>query len=111
MKNMKKEKVYRHGEIGFRVINKLPDGLKRSETNVIMSGSHGNSHSFKNGDLFLKNVDQYVFGYFVAQNTILLHAEHGKNIGSIREAILPDGIYEIRKQNEYINNELKPVID
>jgi hypothetical protein len=110
---MKKTQAYRHGEIGFIKIDSLPENLTKSDSKVIMQGSHGNSHSFDNGEIFFKNVDQYIFGYFVAKNTTLYHNDHGKEVvkGKPRTAKLPNGIYELRKQNEVINNELKPVID
>lgn len=109
---MKKIKCFRHGEIGFIPIDKLPENLKETKSKVIMKGSHNNDHSFDNGKLYLKNVSQYVFGYFVSKNTTLLHYEHGKqNKSKQRTALLPNGIYELRRQVEFINSELKHVID
>lgn len=131
---MKKEKIYRHGEIALRPIEKLPEGLTKSGSKTIIQGSHGNSHTISAGDLYFKDVDIYVFGYLKAKNTKILHLEHG-NICSIccfdkltsgvcpkchtdfvkenknREASLPNGIYELRKQQEFISSELEPVID
>ena len=128
-------KNYRHGEIGLFQIEKLPKGLKKSESKIIMQGSHGNSHSIDNGELYFKNVDNYIFGYLVAKNTKLQHFEHG-NICSVcgydklintntcsqcntdfvkekkyRLAKINNGVFELRKQNEIVNSELKPVID
>lgn len=106
-----KKQVYRHGEIHFVLIDKLPDGIEKEKTNVIMKGSHGHDHSFKGGKLYLKNVDEFVFGYFIAENTILYHPEHGEGKGKLLKAKLPNGIYELRRQNEYTPDGLKPVID
>lgn len=130
-----KTRVYRHGEICFIQINKLPENLVKSESKEIVKGSHSNSHCITQGDLYFKDVDQYIFGYLVAKDTKLTHLEHGNicsvckfdglrntNIcpkcntdfvkdGKLRLAILPDAVYELRKQNEFINNELQPVID
>jgi hypothetical protein len=103
-------KAFRHGEIAFIKISDLPEGLKQEKSKVIMQGSHNNSHSFDNGKLYFKKVDTYIFGYFMAKNTILFHPDHGAGKG-IKKAKLPDGIYELRKQQEFINSELKPVID
>jgi hypothetical protein len=100
-------KAIRHGEICFIKIDKLPDGLKQSESKIIVQGSHGNSHSFNNGEFFSKKDGQFIIGYFVAKNTILLHVEHGKN----GMAKLPNGTYEIRKQVEHTPNGLKPIVD
>lgn len=110
---MKKIKIYRHGEIGLIPISKLPNGLTLSNSKIIMQGSHGNSHLINSGELYFKQVDAFVFGYLVAKNTTLLHKEHGKKIEGkeYKEAHIPDGVYELRKQNEFINSELKPVID
>lgn len=72
-----------------------------------MKGQTGNSHLFDNGSIFLKEVNQYVFGYFKAKNTTLFHPEHGKD----GKAKLPDGLYELRRQVEYTPNGLVPVID
>lgn len=102
-----KIKLYRHGEIVFEKINKLPTGLEESNTNLIVQGKTGNRHTFNGGSLFLEQKDEYVFGYFKANNTTLLHPEHGEN----GEAKLPNGVYRLRKQLEFINGELKPVID
>jgi len=111
MKN--KIKGYRHGEIAFVKIAKLPEGLAKSESKVIIEGSHKNSHSINQGEIYIIKVNEFVFGYLVAKNTKLLHLEHGKIIKGqeLREASIPNGVYELRKQQEFINNELKPVID
>ncbi len=102
-----KTKCIRHGEICFKKMSKLPKDLVESTTKEIVKGSHGNSHTFDNGKLYFKKVDDYVFGYFVAKNTTLFHAEHGRD----GKAKLLNGIYELRKQNEWINSELRQVID
>ena len=104
-------KLYRHGEIGLEPVSKLPADLKKSDTKILMAGSHGNNHSINIGEIYLKQEDQFVFGYLVAKNTTLLHTEHGTGNGTIKEAKIPDGVYRLRKQQEFINSELKPVID
>lgn len=107
-----KKQCYRHGEIAFCLIDKLPDNLEETKTDTIMRGSGNNPHTFKGGKLFLKNVDNFIFGYFEAKNTKLFHLEHGDKISNqFKEAILPNGIYELRKGREFINNELRPIID
>jgi hypothetical protein len=103
-----KTKVFRHGEILFCQIEKLPKGLKETKSKVFATGSHGNSHTFDNGKLYLKQDGDYIFGYFVAKDTNLFHPEHSPKIG---DAKLPDGIYELRRQQEFVNSELTPVID
>ncbi len=106
-----KKQIIRHGEIAFVKINKLPDGLKKSESKVIMKGSHGNDHSFDNGIFYPKIDGAYVFGYLEASNTTLFHPEHGEGKGKMKSVKLNDGFYELRKQNEYINNELQQIVD
>jgi len=106
-----KKQLFRHGEIAFMKINELPEGLQKSDSKIIMKGSHGNDHSFDNGVLYPKPDSTYIFGFFEAKNTTLYHSEHGIGDGKLKTAKLPDGFYELRKQNEFINNELKQIID
>lgn len=103
--------IYRHGDLCLKEIDKLPKNLKKETTKVLMSGSRGNPHSYDNGEFYLKNVDNFIFGYFVAKNTILTHIEHGEGKQKLRVAKIGDGIYELRKQFEFVNKELKQVID
>jgi len=103
--------TYRHGEIALVKIEKLPEGLKKSDIKILMKGSHSNSHSIDKGEIFFKQVDSYIFGYLIAKNTSLLHTEHGEGKEKLKVAKIEDGIYELRKQQEIINSELKPVVD
>lgn len=105
------KKAFRHGEVLFVKIDKLPDGLKKSESKIIVKGSHGHDHTFDSGKLYLRNVNNFVIGYFVANNTTLFHPEHGAGKGQLKKAKIPNGIYEIRKQQEYTPDGLKPVVD
>jgi hypothetical protein len=105
---MKKQQAYRHGEILMLAIKSIPKGLKEEKTNIIMAGSHGNAHTFNNGKMYLKKENDFVFGYFRAKNTSLLHPEHSPKVG---DAVLPDGNYQIIKQQEFTPQGLVPVID
>lgn len=100
-----KKQAYRHGEICLLKIDKLPKGLKESKTNVLMTGSHSNSHTFDKGKIYLKS-DGKTFGYLVAKDTKLFHPEH-----SPKGAKIKDGIYQLIKQQEYTPDGFKPVID
>ncbi len=106
-----KQKVYRHGEIALIKIAKLPKGLISVDTKVLMQGSHGNNHCFDNGVFYPSKNGNYVFGYLAANNTTLQHPEHGKGASKIKLASIPNGIYELRKQQEHTPEGLKPIID
>ena len=97
-------KAVRQGDLGLIKIPKLPDGLSGIKTKILVSGSHGHHHSIDQGKVYFKKVDIFVFGYLVAKNTTIDHEEHGK-------LLLTNGVYELRKQSEWINSELKQVID
>jgi hypothetical protein len=101
-----KKQIYRHGEICFIKIDSLPTDLTESKTNVFSRGKTGNSHTFKGGKLYLKNEGQYIIGYFQAKKTKLYHNEH-----SPEGVPIPDGLYELRKQSEWVNGELRQIID
>ena len=104
---------YRHGDLALISIEKLPEGLVETKSKVIMTGSGGNNHTFNNGKLYLKNVNQFVIGYFEAiEDTKLFHIEHGcKSEGTLKEASIEKGFYEIRKQCEDTHTGMKRVID
>ena len=99
------KQAYRHGEICLLIIDKLPKGLKQVKSNVLMTGSHSNSHTFDKGKLYL-NEDGQTFGYLVAENTKLFHPEH-----SPKGAKIKDGIYQLIKQREVTPEGFRPVID
>jgi hypothetical protein len=106
-------KVFRHGDIVLKQIEKLPDGLKEKKTKVILqSGSSGNPHLIDNGKLYFINDDDFIIGYLEAKNTNLIHREHGnKKVGSNKYAKISDGLYEIRRQVEYTPEGLRQVED
>ena len=103
--------VYRHGEIVFEIINELPENLKKEKTKTILTGSNNNPHTYDNGSLYFQNKDAFVFGYFEAKNTKLYHIKHGEGKGKLKTVKFPDGIYQLRRQVEIVNSEMKPVID
>lgn len=105
---MNKKQCYRHGEIILVKINKLPKGLKVSNSKELIIGSHSNSHTIDNGKIYFKKEGEYIFGYLVAKNTSLLHSEHSPKVG---DAKIKDGIYELRKGVEFTPAGLVPIID
>ena len=110
-----KTKAYRHGEIALRPIKALPNGLEKAKTDVIAEGSSGaNPHKVLNGELYFKNVDQFVFGYLVIKKGgRLLNNRHGDIVSGkqLKEAIIPEGIYELRHQNEETHEGMRVVVD
>lgn len=92
MKNTKK--VIRHGDIALVNANKKPAKAILSKDNILATGSHGNSHTFTGGKFYKVN-EGYVIGYLQANNTKLFHPEH-----SPKGVKIPNGIYEVRKQQE-----------
>jgi len=103
------KKAYRHGDMALEIVDKIPIGLKEKKTSILMEGSHGNNHTFKNGKFFPKLEGEFIFGYFQAkENCILLHPEHGDKKG---QAKIEKGFYRLRKQHEKLADELKEVQD
>ena len=97
------KQIIRHGDLALKQISKLPTGLKETKTNILVTGSHGHHHFIDKGKVYFKKVDNFVFGYLVAKNTILNHEEHGK--------VKLNGVYELRKQSEFTPQGLIPVKD
>lgn len=111
-KTMNKLKKIRQGDVAYIQIEKLPEGLKAENTNIILeAGSGGNGHTFKGGKWYPK-VNGQIVGYLEADNTILLHKEHGKDVKKeLREITLEDGFYKVVRQVEITNKGIRPVID
>lgn len=106
-------KVFRHGDLGLVDVGSLPEGLKKSNTKILMKGSGGHDHTFDHGE-FYPTKKGLVIGYLVSNNrTRLYHPEHGKVIKGkdMREANIPAGIYELRRQQEDTHDGMKPVED
>ena len=108
----KKTIVIRHGDLALVKIDKLPGGLQPSTTHTLMQGSGGNNHDVRNGTAYLKEVDQFVFGYLVAdEGCTLLHPDHGTGTGAIKTANIPVGTYELRRQFEHKHESMVQVVD
>ncbi len=108
-----KTKAFRHGDLVLMPIKALPEGLEKTNTNVLMTGSGGNDHTAKNCDVYFKKEDDFVFGYLIAKKgAALYHREHGeKRVGGLMEVILPQGIYQLRRQVEFTHGSMRPVVD
>ncbi|KAB0668972.1 hypothetical protein F6V30_14135 [Oryzomonas sagensis] len=108
----KKTRVIRHGDLALVKIDKLPEGLQAASTQTLMQGSGGNNHDVRNGTVYLKGVDQFVFGYLMATTgCTLLHPDHGAGKGAIKTAKLPAGVYELRRQFEHKHESMTQVVD
>jgi hypothetical protein len=107
-----KSRAIRHGDLCLIQVANLPKGIKPANTNVMMQGSGGNDHSVKNGTVYFKEINQFVFGYLVAgKNCDLLHPDHGFGDATIKTAPIPVGIYELRRQFEHRHESMTQVID
>lgn len=102
---------YRHGEICFEKIDSLPKGLVKSKSKEFLRGSHGNPHIYSKGDFYEKVEDEFIFGYFTAKGSKLFHKDHGDEKEELKTAKLGDGNYRLRRQVEFINDELKQIVD
>lgn len=110
---MDKKLCYRHGDLCLVEVDKIPEGLKKSSSRVLMRGSNNNAHTYDNGDFYPVKEGQFVFGYFRAKDTTLFHKEHGKKIKGkqLRDAKIKDTTYQLRSQCEDTNEGMKPVVD
>src|SRR3990167_7485096 len=100
-----KLKCYRHGEVLFVEAKEIPKEAKLKKADVIILGSGQNPHKFKGGKFYEISASNGVFGYLEAKDTKLYHLQHGdKKVGEFLETKLPDGIYQLRKGQEFINN-------
>lgn len=106
-------KNFRHGDMALIGVEKLPDGLTASTSKVLMKGSGGNDHAFTAGT-FYPNEDGQTVGYFVAvEGTRLVHPDHGQIVEgqALRQAEIPAGVYEVRRQVEQTHDAMRFVED
>lgn len=110
---MKTIKAYRHGDLCLVPVKSLPTSLTKADTNVLMTGSHGNDHKVVNGEVYFKNENKFVFGYLKAKKGAkLLHVDHGdKKAGAFRECSIPEGCYQLRKQFEDTHQGMIQIVD
>lgn len=104
---------YRHGNLALIGIVALPEGLKKTDRKVLMTGSGGHDHTFDHGEYYPHQKGNAI-GYLIANNrTRLYHPEHGKIVKGkeLREAKIKPGVYELRRQHEDTHDGMKPVID
>lgn len=106
-------KNFRHGDLALIGVAKLPDGLRASKSNVLMTGSGGNDHVVKGGTVYPVEGQLFVVGYLVANGGAqLLHPDHGKAVkGRLRVVSIPEGVYELRRQVEESHQGMRPVVD
>ena len=70
-----KIQIIRWGEVHLALIKKLPTGLKKAKTDVVMTGSSNNPHIVKNCDIYFKKESDFVFGYLRARKGAKLTVE------------------------------------
>ena len=109
---MKTLKNYRHGDMCLIGIEKLPEGLKASKSKVLMVGSGNNNHSISQGKFYPKDRG-ITIGYLKAEDTELLHKDHGEKVEGrkLLAAKIDDGIYRVVKQQEDTHEGMVPVED
>ncbi|MFH1226830.1 MAG: hypothetical protein V1701_02865 [Planctomycetota bacterium] len=122
---MDAKKLIRHGDMCLEEIDRLPEGLEKSGSEILMTGSGGNHHTYQNGEFYPKQVDAFVFGYFKSgEGCKLYHEGHGdkKPDGSfliekvngreLMATIIPaNKIFALRKQQEDTHEGMRPVAD
>lgn len=101
------QKAYRHGEILLLEVDEIPKEAQKSTSKEFAKGNTGNSHTIDNGELYFTE-DLIKYGYIKAENTSLLHSEHSPKVG---DAKIPDGNYQLIRQQEHTPAGLIPVID
>ena len=90
--------MYRQGDLLLKQINKLPKGLKISNTLVLVhSDTTQHNHQLKSGQVFQDDKDLMFLK--LLKDTDLIHEEH-KTIN------LPKGFYEVIRQRQYLDKDM-----
>jgi hypothetical protein len=87
--------IYRHGDLCIKSIEKLPEGLKKLNTNIVAEGgATGHSHTLLGQDFEIYEDAKGVMYLSIASPTEITHQEHEtKEIGK--------GYYIIEREQEF----------
>ena len=70
-----KPKLYRHGDLLIRQVDKIPESATPLSTNIIAHGENGNTHKLHGSHQVYETPDQQM--YFKAKQEVFLkHQEH-----------------------------------
>ena len=103
----------RHGDMALIGVEKLPEGLTASRSNILLTGSGNNPHTVDRGT-FYPDQNGQVVGYLVADDKCrLFHPDHGQEVtkSDSREVTVPKGIYAVRRQIEDTHEGMRAVED
>jgi hypothetical protein len=90
------------GDIPIFKINKLPDGVIKKNTQILIEGeSTGNYHRLVDGDVYELGDRLFIQTY---QPTIIDHPEHAEI------PLEMPGVYEIKRQREYSGENMTRVV-
>lgn len=110
------KKGIRHGDVLLIKEDKLPEWLKRHNSNIFLAWKN-NNHEISQWEVYItKNPDtlrdnEFQYGWIVAKNTTLIHNEHSPLNDKKKDASISDWVYSIWKQKESTADGFKIVID
>lgn len=106
----------RHWDVLLLKEDSLPSGLKIHNSNIFLAWKN-NNHEISQWEIYIIKYpntlrdNEFKYGYVVAKNTTLIHNEHSPLNNTLRNALIPDGVYSIWKQKENTPSGFKLIID
>jgi len=96
--------TYRQGDVLFIQIDSIPEDAKPQISNIVVEGeTTGHAHRLQGGQIMITATAMYIACHLQASH--IVHEEH-------RTITLPPGVYEVRRQREYVSPELtRQVLD
>ena len=71
----KKPKLYRHGDLLIRQIDKIPESATQLSTSIIAHGENGNTHKLHGSHQVYETTDKQIL-FTANQDVSLKHQEH-----------------------------------
>ncbi len=97
---MKVGEKARQGDIQIKKVERMPANLKLKKDNVIVSAS--NNHELEKGKVYEEN-DGLIVAYLeVSSKTQVVHKDNDGNHADHDPIPLTKGIYEVKRQKEYL---------
>lgn len=103
-----KLQMYRQGDLSIKEIEKLPDNLKKKD-NIIVSAS--NNHELDQGVVYEAD-DELIIAYLeLEKDSKIIHKTPEGEKAEHNDIPLFKGIYEVKRQREYLPDGYKLVED
>jgi hypothetical protein len=97
------------GDVLFRRVESLPDDVTQLETATVAHSETGHHHVAVGADLTVYSTPDPLVGFMVVEDEC--QVEHRRDFHTHETLSFERGVYEIRRQREYVPGGWRQVVD